>query len=227
MKEEVLPTAEAVARRGAAVIAQESRAAVAARGRVLLALSGGTTPWRMLELLAEEVVPWSRVHLFQVDERIVPALDPARNLTHLRASLLERVRIPEDQVHIMPVEVADPATAATRYAATLRRVAGMPPVLDLVHLGLGPDGHTASLVPNDPVLDEVTEVAVTEPYQGWRRLTLGYSVLEHARRILWVVTGAGKAAALQRLRRGDRTIPAGRVPAERALLLADAAAAGL
>lgn len=228
MKVEVLPDAEAVARRAAAVIAQEARVAARARGRFLLATSGGTTPWRMLELLADEEVPWPLVHLFQVDERIADASDPARNLTRLRASLLDKVRLTPDQVHAMPVLEADLAAAAARYAATLRRVAGAPPVLDLVHLGLGTDGHTASLVPGDPVLDSLgSDVAVTGPHQGYRRMTLTYPVFERARVVLWVVTGSDKAAALSRLRRGDRSIPAGCVSAEHALLLADAAAMGL
>ena len=223
MKAEVLPDAEAVARRGAALIALEARVAAQARGRFLLATSGGATPWRMLELLAAEDVPWPLVHLFQVDERVADPSDPARNLTHLRESLV--VRLPEDQVHAMPVEAEDLTDAAARYAATLRAVAGTPPRLDLIHLGLGTDGHTASLFPGDPALDDLdSEVTVTGPHEGYRRMTLTYPVLGRARLILWVVTGSDKAPALLRLRRGDRSIPAGQVPDRHAVLLADAAA---
>jgi len=222
---EVLPDAEAVARRAAAVIAAAAREAVRARGRFLLATSGGSTPWRMLERLAGEDVPWPSVHLFQVDERVAPRDDAGRNLTHLRAALLDRVPIPAHQVHAMPVEAADLAGGAARYADVLRHVAGSPPVLDLVHLGLGSDGHTASLVPGDPALDVTdAEVALTGPYGGFRRMTLTYPVLEHARRILWVVTGPDKRAALTRLRGGDRAVPAGRVARQRSLLVADMAA---
>lgn len=227
METEVLPNAEDVARRAAALIAQHARAGARERGRFLLATSGGTTPWRMLELLAEEDVPWALLHVFQVDERVAPASDPARNFTRLRSSLLDRVPIPAAQIHAMPVEEANLATAAARYAATLRRLAGTLPVLDLVQLGLGVDGHTASLVPGDPALEvSDSEVAVTEPHEGYRRMTLTYPVLERARRILWIVVGSEKASALSRLRAGDRSIPAGRVPAEHAVLLVDAAAAG-
>lgn len=224
MKAEVLPSSEDVAHRASALIAQEGRVAARARGRFLLATSGGVTPWRMLALLADEDMPWTLTHLFQVDERVAQASD--RNFTQLQASLLDRVRIPADQIHAMPVEDPDLAAAAAHYAATLRRIAGTPPILDLVHLGLGADGHTASLIPGDPALDDGgSEVAVTGLYRGFRRMTLTYPVLQRARTILWIVTGSAKAAALSRLRGGDRSIPAGRVPVEHALLLADAAAA--
>ena len=228
MKAEVLADAEAVARRAAAFIAGEARTAARERGRFLLALSGGTTPLRMLELLAEEDIPWPLAHVFQVDERVIEASDPARNFTRLRASLLDKIPLRADQIHPMPVEEADLATASARYSAALRQIAGTPPVLDLVHLGLGEDGHTASLVPGDPALEEMgSEVAVTGPYQGFRRMTLTFSALDHARRILWLVTGSGKAAALVRLCHGDPSIPAGRLPSQRAILFADAMAGGL
>src|SRR5512143_3791425 len=229
MQIEILDDADAVARKGAAVIAAEARAAVAARGRFVMAVSGGHTPWAMLRALADEDVPWASVHVLQVDERIAPAGDPDRNLTHLRDSLLERAPLPPAQIHPMPVEDADPTAAAARYAATLRELAGDPAVLDLVHLGLGPDGHTASLVPGDPVL-EVTEsdVALTGSYQGRRRMTLTYPIINRSRRILWLATGSGKGDMLFRLRDGDRSIPAGRVRSDHALVLVDrAAAAGL
>ncbi len=229
LKEEVLDDDAAVARRGAAIIAADARDAVAERGWFLFAVSGGRTPWQMLAALADEDVPWSFVHLFQVDERVAPAGDPSRNLTHIRESLLGRVALPAGNLHAMPVE-GDPKdlpAAAARYAADLESLAGTPVVLDLVHLGLGPDGHTASLVPDDPVLD-VTDraVALAGPYQGHPRMTLTFPVLDAARRILWLATGAEKMPMLERLRAGDRTIPAGRVSSEQALLLTDRAAAG-
>lgn len=226
MKLEVLPDAESVARRAAALIAEEARAAAAGRGRFLLATSGGATPWHMLRLLAREDVPWSLVHLFQVDEREAPAGHPDRNWTHLASSLLAHVPLASGQAHPMPVEEGDLGAAAARYAAALRAVAGEPAVLDLVHLGLGADGHTASLIPGDPVLEVAdADVAATGAYRGHRRLTLTFPALDRARRILWLVTGSDKAAALARLRRGDAAIPAGRVRRDRALVLADVAAA--
>ncbi len=199
---------------------------MAARGRFVVALSGGRTPWTMLRALADEDVPWTGVHIFQVDERVAPDGDPDRNLTHLRESLLDQCPIPPDQVHAMPVESADLAAGSALYAELLRLVAGSPPVLDLALLGLGADGHTASLVPGDPVLG-VTDasVALSESYQGRRRMTLTYPVLNRSRQIVFLVTGAEKAEMLARLLAGDRSIPAGRIDREHALVLADQSAA--
>jgi len=226
MKVEILPDGEAVAARAAKWIAAAAREAVAVRGRFALAVSGGHTPWLMLRALAGESVPWASLHLFQVDERVAPAGDPDRNLTHIEESLLGRVDLPPGNLHAMPVEDADLAAAAERYARELEGVAGRPAVLDVVHLGLGPDGHTASLVPRDPVLDvTAADVAVTGAYNGRTRMTLTYPVLDRARAVLWVVTGAEKAPVLPRLVAGDRAIPGGRVRADRALLIADRVAA--
>jgi 6-phosphogluconolactonase len=225
---QVLADADAVARAAAKIIAAEARASVAARGRFILAVSGGRTPWQMLRALAVEEVPWPSVHIVQVDERVAPAGDPGRNLTHLRESLLPHAPLPATQIRAMPVEEADLETAAAHYARMLGDLAGSPPVLDLVHLGLGPDGHTASLVPGDPVLEEMGEdVGLTGLYQGRRRMTLTYPLLNRARRILWVVTGAEKAEMLHHLRVGDVKIPAGRVRRENALVLADRPAGGV
>jgi 6-phosphogluconolactonase len=216
----------AVAIEAATFIAGEARAAVAARGRFIMAVSGGHTPWQMLRALAREDVTWKSVYVAQVDERVAPAGDPDRNLTHLRDSLLKHAPLRPGHICAMPVESPDLEAAAARYAQLLQQIAGSPPVLDLAHLGLGPDGHTASLVPGDPVLS-VTEadVAMTRPYQERRRMTLTYPMLNRARRILWLVTGSEKAGMLVRLRYGDATIPAGRVRQEHALVLADRAAA--
>ncbi|MGH9368272.1 MAG: 6-phosphogluconolactonase [Thermoanaerobaculia bacterium] len=224
---EVLADADAVARRAAGIIAAEARTSVAARGRFVLAVSGGHTPWIMLRDLAGEEVPWEGVHVVQVDERVAPAGDPDRNLTRLRESLREHAPLPPGQIHAMPVESIDLDAAAREYARTLEGLAGSPPVLDLAHLGLGPDGHTASLLPGDPVLGVADrDVALTGVYRGRRRMTLTYPALNRARHILWLVTGSEKAGMLARLCAGDATIPAGRVLRERALVLADRAAAG-
>jgi 6-phosphogluconolactonase len=226
MKIEVLPDADAVAREAAKIIAAEARAAATERGRFIMAVSGGHTPWQMLRALANEEVPWKSVHVVQVDERVAPVGDPDRNLTHLRESLLEHAPLQPEQIHAMPVESPDLDAAAKRYAMTLQEIAGSPPVLDLAHLGLGPDGHTASLVPGDPVLNVTdVDVALTGVYQDKRRMTLTYPMLNRARRILWLVTGTDKVNALARLRDGDVSIPAGRIQRDQAVVLADHAAA--
>jgi 6-phosphogluconolactonase len=226
MKIEVEHDDDAVARNGAAIIAADARAAVSARGRFIMAVSGGRTPWVMLRALANEQLPWEHVHVVQVDERVAPAADPDRNLAHLRASLLDHAPLRPDHIHAMPVEAADLDRAAGQYALTLRDVAGSPPVLDLVHLGLGPDGHTASLVPGDRVL-EVTDAdaAITGPYHGRRRMTLTFPIINRSLRVLWLVTGGEKAGMLARLCDGDPSIPASRVRQDRTLILADRAAA--
>jgi 6-phosphogluconolactonase len=224
---EILADGDAVAKRAADIIAHEIREAVAARGRCVIAVSGGQTPWIMLRRLAAKNVPWSGLHVFQVDERVAPTDSPDRNLTHLRESLLDNAPMKPERIYAMPVDNQDLQGAARDYASTLRSVAGHPPILDLVHLGLGPDGHTASLVPDDPALDEGdADVAVSGVYQGHRRLTLTYPILGRARRILWVVTGEEKAAALVRLRAGDTLLPAGRVARGHAVVLADRASVG-
>jgi 6-phosphogluconolactonase len=222
----ILADADTVAKEAARLIAAEARAAVAARGRFVVAVSGGRTPWLMLRALAGEEVPWQAVHVVQVDERVAPAGDPDRNLTHLNESLLEQAPLRREQVYAMPVEAAELAGAAERYGETLRNIAGSPAVLDLVHLGLGADGHTASLVPGDPILDVTdSDVGLTGVYQGRRRMTLTYPILNRSRRILWVVTGSDKVDALARLGDADGSIPAGRIQRENAVILADRAAA--
>ena len=226
LKIEVHADAAAVSRRAAAWIAEAARQAIGQRDRFVLALSGGRTPWQMLRILAAEAIDWHKVHVMQVDERVAPADDPGRNLTHLRDALLVHAPIPAAQVYAMPVEDPDLAAAAGRYGRLLAGVAGAPPVLDLVQLGLGTDGHTASLVPGDAALEiGGADVAVTAAYKGRRRMTLTFPIINRARRILWLVTGEDKAEAVTRLVEGDLSLPAGRVRREPALLLADRAAA--
>ncbi|MGB6454733.1 MAG: 6-phosphogluconolactonase [Streptosporangiaceae bacterium] len=213
---DVAADGDAVASQAAAYVAGRARVAVAEHGRFTFAVSGGHTPWAMFAALASEDMPWAAVELFQVDERVAPDGDPDRNLTHLRQSIGEAPA----RVHPMPVTDADLDAAAAGYATVL------PQQFDLVHLGLGPDGHTASLVPGDPVLQVHDRlVAVTQPYQGHQRMTLTYPALTRADQLLWLVTGADKRDALRRLLAGDESIPAGRVLALRSLVLADRAAA--
>lgn len=227
MNVEILPDVDSLAKRAAAIIAADARAAVSARGRFVMAVSGGKSPWLMLADLANEDMPWANVHVFQIDERIAPAGDPDRNYVHLRDSLLQHAPIPPEQIYAMPVESPDVDAAAKEYAHTLAGVAGKPPVLDLAHLGLGPDGHCASLIPNDPVLNVMDrDVAITGVYQGRRRMTLTYPVINRSRRILWLVSGKDKVSAFPKLRAADPSIPAGRISQTQALLLADREAAG-
>lgn len=215
---EVLPDADAVAARGAAVIAAEARAGVAARGSFALALSGGRTPWAMLARLGGEDLPWQAITIFQVDERIAPPTHPDRTLPRLLDHLPPPAR---PRLRPMPVEAADLEAACAAYAASL------PARLDLIHLGLGEDGHTASLVPGDPVLNVGDrDVAVTGEYRGSRRMTLTYPALGRALLVLWVVTGEEKREPLRRLLGGDPSIPAARVAAPRQIVLADRAAVG-
>lgn len=226
MRLDILETADDVAAAAAGLIAAAARSAVLARGRFVLAVSGGRSPAPMLRALSREDVPWHAVHVVQVDERLAPAAHPDRNLTGLRQHLLAHVDLRADHVHAMPVEAPDVDRAAATYGRDLVEIAGAPPVIDLVHLGLGPDGHTASLLPGDAALDVTdSDVALTGVYQGRRRMTLTIPMLNRARQILWVVTGAEKADMLARLLARDSSIPAGRVDQGAASVLADRAAA--
>jgi 6-phosphogluconolactonase len=214
---EVVPDAESAARRAADVVAEIARSAFDERGALALAVSGGRSPALMLADLATRELPWSQAGIWQVDERVAPDGDPDRNLTGLLESLPPEGR---GVVRPMPVTDEDLGAAADRYAASL------PERFDLVHLGLGDDGHTASLVPGDPVLDEVDrDVTVTGEYRGRRRMTFTYPLLDRQPFVLWLVTGDDKAAVLPRLLAEDPSIPAGRVRAARQLVVADRAAA--
>jgi 6-phosphogluconolactonase len=213
---EALPDAAAAARRGAELIAAAAREAVAERGGCAIAVSGGTTPLPMFAALADQDVPWDELGVWQVDERIAPRGHEDRNLTHLLRSFPRRAR-----VHEMPVDGdADGLAArATTYAS------GLPARFDLVHLGLGDDGHTASLIPGDPVLDvHDRDVAITGKYQGWRRMTLTIPALDEARSVLFLVTGEEKARPLRKLLARDPSIPAARVGAADQLAIVDRAA---
>jgi 6-phosphogluconolactonase len=225
MKVEIHPTAAGVATRAAQWIAASARAAIAERGLFSIALSGGRTPWQMLGVLTSEPLPWPACHVFQTDERVAPEGHPDRNVGHIRACLGVSA-FPAANLHAMPVNDPDLNRAADRYAHEIETVAGSPAVFDAIHLGLGADGHTASLVPGDGALDvREADVTLTGVYAGWARMTLTYPLIDRARAILWVVTGPDKAPALRRLVAGDRSIPAGQVRSDRAIVLADRAAA--
>jgi 6-phosphogluconolactonase len=216
---EVLEDADAVHRRGAEVIAEAAKGDISERGHFALAVSGGRDPWPMFSQLEDYELDWTKIEIFQVDERVAPAGSDQRNLTHLVESLSIGA---QGSIRPMPVTDEDLDAAADRYAQQL------PDAIDLAHLGIGPDGHTASLVPGDPVL-EVTDkrVAVTGgDYQGVRRMTLTYPELERVRQLLWVVTGEEKVDALRKLIDQDPSTPSGRLrPGGDSLILADRAAA--
>jgi 6-phosphogluconolactonase len=211
-----------VARRGAAEIGEAARAAVAERGSFAIAVSGGRTPWAMFAALVEEDIPWSSVGIWQVDERVAPRGDDDRGRTHLEASLPVAAQA---RLHPIPVDDVSPgeeeglAAAAAAYGRTL------PPRFDLIHLGLGADGHTASLVPGDAAVEaRDRDVAVAGTYQGRRRITVTLPVLDRARRILWIVTGSDKARALALLLARDPSIPASLVAAPDQLAIVDRSA---
>ena len=216
---EVAGDEKAASRRAAELIAAAGDEAAAERGRFAFAMSGGRSPWAMLAILGDlEGMPWEKTELFQIDERVAAPGDEARNLTHM---VLGLSMDHQAALRPMPVTQRDLDAAARDYEAQL------PDRFDLVHLGLGPDGHTASLVPGDPVL-EVTDrrVAMTETaYQDHLRMTLTYPALSTARRIVWLVTGPDKVEALQKLLAGDESIPAGRVHNDQMIVIADEAAA--
>jgi len=216
---EVAGDEKAASRRAAELIAAAGADAAAERDRFGFAMSGGRSPWAMLAILGElEGMPWDRTELFQVDERVAAPGDEARNLTHM---VLGLSMDHQATLRPMPVTQRDLDAAAREYEASL------PDRLDLVHLGLGPDGHTASLVPNDSVLDvRDRRVAITETaYQDHRRMTLTYPALDDARRIVWLVTGPDKPEALRKLLDGDESIPAARVHNDNVIVVADEAAA--
>jgi 6-phosphogluconolactonase len=240
---EILPDGAALAGRAADLVVGKLAQAVDARGRATLAVSGGNTPAAFLAELAQRKLPWEAVHVFQVDERVAPPDDPERNLTGLRQALLDRVPIPPGNLHPMPVNDPDLGAGAAAYGDEIRAVTGPQGRLDVVHLGLGDDGHAASWPPGDPVVDaaddpggwgvsprqrwrEPPEVAVVGPFNGHLRMTLTPPVVNRAGWIVWLITGAAKAAVIARLLAGDPALPASRVRRHDVTLLADAAAGG-
>lgn len=222
LEPQVFPDAETASGAAAGYIASCVRRLLEKQAQFLLALSGGRTPGRMFNHLAAEQLPWNRVHLLQADERVAPAGAAERSLTGLQLNLLMQANLPKPELHAMPVEMADLEAGARAYAHTLEQLGGTPPVLDLVQLGLGSDGHTASLVPGDAALTVMDQdVAVTGTYKGCSRMTLTFPLINRARHVLWLVTGTEKAEMLARLVAGDSSVPAGRISRERAVVFAD------
>ena len=218
---------DAAAARSASLISAELRERIAARGRATLAVSGGRTPERMFERLAADNLPWQRIEVFQVDERVAPAGHADRNALQIERAFAAPLAAEPERFHFMPVESPDLSAASAAYERALEAAAGTPPVLDVVHLGLGADGHTASLFGGSPLLEEArAAVAVTpEPHAGRRRMTLTLPVLSRARLVVFVVTGADKRGVLARLLERDANLVASRVRPERAVLVADLEAA--
>jgi 6-phosphogluconolactonase len=215
---EVTKDDKAAARRAAEMIAAAGAAAVADHGTFAFAMSGGRSPWAMLAILGElEEMPWAETELFQVDERIASPGSEERNLTHM---VLGLSMDHQSALRPMPVTQRDLDAAAHEYDTSL------PDRLDLVHLGLGPDGHTASLVPGDPVLevDDRRVALTTDPYQGHRRMTLTYPAIAEARQVLFLVTGEEKREPLQKVIAADPSIPAGRVQNDAITIVADQSA---
>jgi 6-phosphogluconolactonase len=232
----VLPTPAAVAAEAVDGFVMAARDAVRHRGRFLVALSGGRTPHTAFHMLRAaprvDQVAWDKVEILWSDERAVPPDDPESNYGAARESLLDHLPgLRPEAVHRMRGESADLDAAARGYEDELRQVTGAGvdevPTLDLIWLGMGTDGHTASLCPGDDAL-RVTDrlvVATWPPGYDTPRLTLTYPVLNAARQATFLVTGADKAETLDAVRRGA-DLPAGRVHAERTTWLVDAAAAG-
>lgn len=208
MRIETFSDDDAVAQRTAEVIAEAAREGARRHGRAVLAFSGGSTPAPMLDLLGRMDLRWNATHILQVDERVAPDGHDDRNWTMITNNLLAAADIPGPLLHPMPVTDDDLDAAAQRYGQLLQTVAGVPPIADVVHLGIGEDGHTASLVPDDPVLKVRDRwVALAGPYQGRRRMTLTYPAINAGRLLVWQITGAGKAAALREGLEG-RGVPA-------------------
>jgi 6-phosphogluconolactonase len=201
-------------------IATRLSARIETERHTTVAFSGGATPDPMLDELRGLGLPWERIAVLQVDERMAPEGSPNRNLTRLRRHLLDHVDAP---AHPLPVDVGTPEEAAEQAALRLKALAGDPPVLDVVHLGIGSDGHTASLVPGDPVCEvDDREVAATrDPYQGYRRVTLTAPALSRAGLVVWLVVGEEKRDALERLLDDDEGIPATLVTADEQLVVTD------
>ena len=221
---EILPDGSALAARAAQLVADKLADAVAARGRATLAVSGGDTPKAFLAELAGRNLPWEAVHVFQVDERVAPPGHEDRNLTGLQQALLDRAPIPAANVHPMPVEEPDLDNAAAAYADEIRAVTGPGGRLDVIHMGLGDDGHTASWPPADPVVDATNDVAVVGPFNGRLRMTLTPPPINRAGWIMWLIDGQTKAPLVARLLDGDAALPASRVRRHDVAVLVDAPA---
>ena len=229
MNVEVLADSEALAEGAVEHLVRAATAAIDERGVFVWAVSGGSTPRRMLELLSvRDDLDWSRTHLFQVDERVAPVGDPDRNATMLDTALLTesfRSRHAPAGLWLMPVNADDLEAAAAEYANQMDAMTGSPVVFDVLQLGMGSDGHTASLIPGDPILDvSDRDVALSQEYQGRIRMSLTWPVLDRAKELLWVIGGESKVDAVRLFLDNDPSIPATLPTQARATVLLDEAA---
>jgi len=225
MKTVIFPKAADVASASADYLAEQITATLGTKATFSMAISGGRTPWEMLRHLAQAELPWERVHLFQVDERIAPEGHADRNLTQLLQAIAGTEMATRLHSYPMPVNEANLVLAAQQYADTLWQITG-DGCLDLIHLGLGTDGHTASLIPGDPVCAEqqLDIACTTYPYQERLRMTMTYPLLNRAKKLLWIVTGSEKREMLQQLLKQNHNIPAGKVAQTAAVGYVDQAA---
>lgn len=203
-------------------MARRLRSAVRLRGSCRVAVSGGRTPALMFDDLAMMDLPWGQIHLYQVDERCAPDGDPDRNATQLAEYLIRHVRIPKRNIHLMPVTAKSLKRAAAAYAADIAQAP-----LDIVHLGVGDDGHTASWPPGDPVIDDPEPVAISDLYNGRVRMTVTPRVVNAARARMVLAVGTSKAGPLASWCRDRSDLPIGRVRRTATTLVLDRAAAAL
>ncbi len=225
---EIFPDADSLAARASDALAEAINESIANKGRCTLGLSGGETPAKTFRKLADASVDWTKVDLFQVDERVAPDGHPDRNLTLIQAQLLDNIPGPHPEVHPMSVAVHDLENAVDEYSSLLEELAGSPPMLDVVQLGLGSDGHTASLFPDDSALHvDYKWVVWTNPKHGYLRMTLTFPVLDRARFIAFLIQGADKAQALRDVLAKDASRPAARLTNENVFYFVDEAAAKL
>lgn len=229
--------------RSAELLAQAIEAALGQRGRCLLVLSGGSTPRPVFDELALMDLRWERVMLLQADERLAPDGSPDRNLTQQQEAFegcgATWLPLPVDRLLKAAAASSDGESLLDRrppagvvaeilgdFNARLVEFADEPPVVDIAQLGIGTDGHTASLLPGDPALDELRRyVALTGLYQGHRRLTMTRPVFDRARLVVWLARGHEKAEPLGRLLTGDLSIPAGIIRPRQSVIVADSDAA--
>lgn len=222
MQINVYSSAEEVAHEAAKWISSLAKRKIESKGSFSFALSGGRTPWEMLAKLAQENLPWEKINLFQVDERIAPEGHKDRNLTQL-FQVLQGTRL-MTRLNIFPMHVISEnlQEACEEYAQHIERITGNS-MLDLIHLGMGTDGHTASLIPGDKVCDVGNQmIALTaQPYQGRQRMTMTYPLINQAENILWLITGEEKKEMLVRMLNKDPEIPAGKIKQDQAILMTD------
>ncbi|MBT4890162.1 MAG: 6-phosphogluconolactonase [Rhodospirillales bacterium] len=222
MKIETCIDAQSVADKCANIIADHMMQAINQHAKFTIAFSGGSTPIPLFQRLSTLTLPWDKVHIFQVDERVAPDGDENRNYNNLKTHLLDHISIPPAQVYAMQVATLSSWKAAETYETLVRKHTGTPPCFDLIHLGLGEDGHTASLIPKDPVLkNSDSYVATSQVYNRYERLTFTYDTINATKCILWQVTGKKKAKMLKRLISGDTKIPAGRIVRDQAIIVTD------